>query len=173
MPHYRTDIKQLTKNCRYYTSQKWASVEEKIQHLEERNYNFIIDPDFQRPHVWTREQQIAYVEFKLQGGHGSDQLYFNCAGFLSDYRGPYVLVDGKQRLHAVRCYLKDKFPAFGIKHSKWEGPLPDSCEFIWNVNDLNTRVEVLQWYIEMNSGGMAHTNEELNSVRKLIELEKA
>ena len=31
-----------------------------------------------------------------------------------------------------------------------------------NINDLPTRKDVLQWYLEMNSAGTPHTKEEIN-----------
>jgi hypothetical protein len=40
------------------------------------------------------------------------------------------------------------------------------------VNDLKTREEVLQWYLDLNSGGVVHTEEELNRVREMLEKEK-
>jgi len=42
----------------------------------------------------------------------------------------------------------------------------------FNVNDLQTRGEVLQWYIEMNSGGVVHSDEEIKRVKKLLEQEE-
>ena len=39
---------------------------------------------------------------------------------------------------------------------------------ILNVNDLKTEKEVLQWYVDMNSGGTPHSNEEIERVRKMI-----
>ena len=39
-------------------------------------------------------------------------------------------------------------------------------------NNLKTRKEVLQWYIEMNNGGTPHTKEEINRVKILLETEK-
>jgi len=40
-----------------------------------------------------------------------------------------------------------------------------------NVNDLQTRAEVLQWYIDFNSGGVVHTAEEIARVKALLEKE--
>lgn len=37
---------------------KWIQEEETTMGLE-------LNPNFQRGHVWTREQQIAYVEYRL------------------------------------------------------------------------------------------------------------
>ena len=41
-----------------------------------------------------------------------------------------------------------------------------------NVNDLPTRKNVLQWYIEHNAGGTIHTEEEINRVKELLKKEK-
>lgn len=38
-----------------------------------------------------------------------------------------------------------------------------------SVNDLKTEKEVLQWYVDMNSGGTPHTNEEIERVKKMIQ----
>jgi len=39
------------------------------------------------------------------------------------------------------------------------------------MNDLKTRAEVLQWYIEFNAGGTPHTEAEINRVRELLKKE--
>ena len=38
-----------------------------------------------------------------------------------------------------------------------------------NVNDLKTKKEVLQWYVQMNAGGTPHSAEEIERVKKLME----
>ena len=40
-----------------------------------------------------------------------------------------------------------------------------------NINNLQTRKEVLQWYIELNSGGTVHTDAEIDRVKKLLRKE--
>lgn len=42
----------------------------------------------------------------------------------------------------------------------------------FNVNDLQTRTEVLRWYIEMNSGGVVHSDEEIERVKELLRQEE-
>ena len=37
-----------------------------------------------------------------------------------------------------------------------------------NINDLKTRDEVLQWYIDINAGGTPHTKEEIERVRAML-----
>lgn len=38
-----------------------------------------------------------------------------------------------------------------------------------NVNDLKTKREVLEWYVQMNAGGTPHSPEEIERVRRLME----
>ena len=40
------------------------------------------------------------------------------------------------------------------------------------VNDLQTREEVLQWYLELNSAGTPHSKEELDRVKALLARER-
>jgi hypothetical protein len=94
-------------------------------------------------------------------------------GFAQADRGPFVLVDGKQRLEAVRSFLRDEVPVFGgHKCSQLEGRIPNSAFFYFNVNDLGTNAEVLQWYLDLNTGGVVHTTEELDKVRAMLAQEK-
>jgi hypothetical protein len=145
-----------------------------LQYLEDRVRRDIaevgldIDPDFQRAHVWTRDKQIAFMEYLLRGGHSSRVLYFNCGGWMDTFKGPYVLVDGKQRLEAARAFLRNDIPAFGIYCRDFTDDLTLGVTLRWHVNDLKTRREVLQWYLDLNAGGVVHTQEELDKVRELL-----
>ena len=129
-----------------------------------------LEPDFQRAHVWTVEQQINYVEFRLRGGSSGSTLYFNCPSWMDGFRHPLVLVDGLQRITAARKFMANELSVFGgIFLSDFEDKIPFELSFTINVNKLQTDVEVLQWYLEMNSGGTAHTDAELDKVRAMIE----
>jgi hypothetical protein len=44
--------------------------------------------------------------------------------------------------------------------------------FHFHINDLRTRAEVLQWYLDLNTGGTVHSDEEIEKVKKLLEREK-
>ena len=132
-----------------------------------------LDPDFQRGHVWTRDQQIAFVEFCLRGGTSGRNLYFNSPRFISQREG-LVMVDGKQRLTAVLSWMRGDFPVFGDTWREDLGPLPFSdhnTSFRVHVNNLKTRAEILRWYLEMNEGGTPHTAQELERVRHLARME--
>lgn len=168
-PHFNK-IPMLIDRGSYHVDIDWAYLE---RYLEAQIKDGLdIDPDFQRGHVWTREQQIAFVEFKLRGGDSGGDLLTNCVGWSTGSRlGDYVLVDGKQRLHAVRLFLSDLLPAFGHLRSKYKGHLRVKQSFKWHVNELSTRKEVLDWYVELNAGGTPHTEEEIERVRELAEKE--
>jgi hypothetical protein len=137
-----------------------------------------VNPDFQRNYVWTPEQKVRYVEYVLRGGTSGRDLYFNCPGWRHGRVGPrygaegyYVLVDGKQRLDAVLGFLNNEFPIFGGNYRRdyTDRPHIITASFKWHVNDLKTREEVLQWYIDLNAGGTVHTPDEINRVRALKE----
>jgi hypothetical protein len=129
-----------------------------------------LNPDFQRGHVWTMEQKTAYVEYAIRGGISGKELYFNCAGWMADFRGPFVLVDGKQRLDAALGFLRNEVPICnGFYYKDFEDKLTSSSpEFYVNINDLPTRADVLRWYLDLNTGGVIHTREELDKVRVLL-----
>lgn len=169
-----SDISQLTRQANYQVNLWWEDLGESLDHYMRPNCGggLDTDPDFQRGHVWTEAQQIAYVEFKLRGGSGSNDLYTNCVGWMGDFRGPFVLVDGKQRLNAALRFIRNEIPAFGLFRKEYKGRIPSYAEFIFHVNNLKTEKEVLTWYLEMNSGGTPHTQEELNKVKAMLEVLK-
>jgi hypothetical protein len=127
-----------------------------------------LEPDFQRIHVWTPKQQSRYIEFILSGGNSSKDFYFNCPGWQGSYDGPFELVVGKQRLTACLDFMAGKVPVFrGLYISDFVDK-PFDVHLCFHVNNLKTRREVLQWYLDINSGGTIHTEDELNKVRVLL-----
>jgi hypothetical protein len=137
------------------------------------DYGVDLDPDFQRAHVWTEEQQRLYIEYVLRGGETGQTLYWNCPQW-SDLRrleGALVLVDGKQRLEAVRRFARGDLEVFG---QRLENPriLGVSYTFRMRVCALQTRAEVLNWYLAINGGGTPHSPDELQRVRALLEDEE-
>ncbi len=178
-----SDIPQMTKAPNYRVTVSWSELDRHLAHWAERDIAMDLDPDFQRAHVWNEEKQRRYVEYVLRGGSSSRELYFNCRGWMGSFDGPMLLVDGKQRLEAVRRFMRDElrvFPTFTLRDgwnvethaghliSEIGGRLGYDCAFYFNVNDLKTRAQVLQWYIDLNDGGVAHTSEEIAKVRDLL-----
>lgn len=166
------DIKKLTRMPDMGESLRIDFLERRIAWYEE-DYKLELVPDFQRGHVWSEEQQIAFVEYLLRGGTSGRDIYLNCPGYRGGREIPgemnqMVCVDGLQRLTAVRKFLDGRIKAFGLYVHEFEGNL-GSYFLLFHVNDLKTRKEVLTWYLEMNSGGIVHSDEELDRVRGLLE----
>lgn len=117
----------MTRSASYAVTVGWRYLERWIESQEEINLD--LDPDFQRAHVWDEYKQTRYVEYILRGGKSSKDLYFNCVGWMGNFKGP---------------------------------------SFTININDLATHEDVLRWYLDLNAGGVAHTEAELQKVRKLL-----
>lgn len=132
-----------------------------------------MNPYFQRPLVWREPQKIAYVEHLLWGGASGRFFYFNDTGMAKQtMRGELVIIDGKQRMDALRLFLDNKLPVFG-GHFLQDIDGIDSAlhcnDISWCVGGLTEQKDILRWYLELNAGQMAHTDEELNRVRELME----
>ena len=128
-------------------------------------------PDFQKGHIWVESQQIKYVEFLLSGGYSGKDIYFNCPGWMQDDRWPMVIVDGLQRVTACLRFVRNQIPAYNNLYRDFDR-IPSLIGLIFHVNNLIRRSEVLRWYIQLNDGGVSHTPEELDYVRKLLEKEE-
>ena len=163
------EIPQLTA-CRN-SGADWSLFKEFCDYIErEEAEGLVLNPDFQRGHVWTEEQQTAYIEYLLMGGLSGRTIYLNAKNIeVQDY----VCVDGLQRITAMQRFYHDEIPAYGHRYSEFEGRL-NSVRFTVRVvtNDLQTREEVLQWYLELNSTGTPHTKKELDRVKVLLNRER-
>lgn len=147
-------------------------------------YSLDIDPDFQRDYKWTREQQIHFIESYVRGTI-PDQvktITFNCNnwdGYDSDEPQKMVLVDGKQRLQAVRAFLRGDFKIFCHLDGGVDKGFFDRTKFSFrgtnglkfSVLSLPNRLDYLYYYKAYNTGGTAHTKEEIESVDNLIQIE--
>lgn len=151
--HYRVDI-------------PWMLLED---WLAGHGTTFDLNPDFQRAHVWTESQQVAYIEWVMRGGESGKDLTFNCPGWPNArVLGQGVIVDGKQRLHAVRRFLRGEIAPFGFTIDKWTGRMRFHLSFSVRIGNVQTREEVLKWYLDFNAGGTPHTHEEIEKVRRLL-----
>ena len=170
-----SDIPKVTGDGLYNVNVEWRDLLETLEHYQDSRDGLCVldlDPDFQRGYVWTEAQQIAYVEYRLKGGGaGVNRILFNCVGHMGSYLGPFQIVDGKQRLNSAMRFLKNEIPAFGYYYVEYEDRLRN-VDFIFNINKLETRKEVLQWYLDLNTGGTVHTSSEIEKVKRLIAEEK-
>ena len=163
------DIKAISR-ANYKINLPWKHLNNAIEDWS-NDYGFSDSPEFQRDHVWTKDQQSKYIEYVLKGGMSGKELYFNCATWDETFdvaESSIVVVDGKQRLKAVRDFLRGEVKAFNHFLHEFKGKLPHKAEFIISINGLKTDREVYQWYLDLNDGGNVHTEEELNKVRRLL-----
>jgi hypothetical protein len=174
MPKFR-DIPQFPR-AYYEVDVAWRYLEDHLKSWADDHGGKMgglnLDPDFQRTHVWTREQQVAYVEYQLRGGEVGRNVIFNSPDWDRGYERPTELVDGKQRLEAVRAFMRDEFPVFGHLCSEHEDKLSSDFRFKFRVCKLESREEILQLYLNINAGGTPHTQDELDRVRALLEAER-
>lgn len=154
--------------CDYDLHRVWPVVSE---WMAKDCYGLDIDPDFQRVHVWTEAQQVAWLEHVLRHGKSGRVLYFNKPSWGGKRTAKYddfVLVDGKQRLEAIRRFSLNEIRVFGSYFSEYTDS-PRICSTIkFNVNDLPRKRDVLKWYLQMNAGGTPHTDEEIARVAQML-----
>lgn len=178
------DIPQFTFGGSYAVDVPWTHIERWLADLA-KDGTLDLDPDFQRAHVWDDRKRTRYVEYCLRGGHASRSLWWNAKDWPMSGNSPVQIVDGKQRLEAVRKFMRDELPVFhdlrrqkeprvrtGWRFSEFEGNMGLNFTLRMHVNNLKTKAEVLQWYLDLNDGGVVHTEEELFRVRELLEKEQ-
>lgn len=169
--HFK-DIPQFTKEGNYQVEISIARIPDWIA-TEQKEMGLQLNPVFQRGHVWSKEQQIAWLEFFLKGGKSGDTVYFNCPSWHHNVNdgeyNEYVCVDGLQRLTAICRFINNEIKVFDSYFKEYDGLIfCNRYRLKVNVNDLKTEKEVLQWYIDMNSGGTPHTREEIDKVKKML-----
>lgn len=153
----------------YSVHVSWEDIESAIERYK-KNYDLQLCPDFQRGHVWTEAQQIAYVEYMLKEPQsGGNVILFNHPNWMHSYEGEFDLVDGLQRLTAAMKFLNNELRAYGHYYREYEGRLSDSVKFVFQISNLKTRKDVLKWYLQLNTGGTQHSVEEIERVKKLYE----
>lgn len=167
-----SDIPQfLTNKANYSIDVGLKYFDETIQnYIDEQG--LILNPDFQRGHVWTQEQQESYMVYLLRGGVSGKDLYFNCPSWygkpLTDY-DEFVCVDGLQRITTIRKFMQNKLRVLGFYCNEFEDqPRHITTSLKIHINDLQHKKDVLQWYVEMNEGGTPHTKEEIDRVKQMI-----
>ena len=176
------DIPRFINPPNYSVTSSWRYLEETLEQWDTRTdripgaLGLDLNPDFQRGHVWSEDKQIAFIEFCLKGGQSSRTILFNHPNWQGSYEGLMVLVDGKQRLEAARKFVRNELPIFGGNCLQdFDDPAKllrsSGAEFEFRINNLKTRRMVLEWYLQLNTGGVVHTTDELDKVRKLLEKE--
>lgn len=136
-----------------------------------------LNPEYQRGHVWTQDQKVAYIEYCLRGGKTNNTVVFNQRD-PEDGSCPYECVDGKQRLTAVYEFVNNKLKVFGsltcsdLVSASGMKRCSTSYYLTVIVLSLPTREAILRYYLDHNSGGTPHDPSELDRVKKLYDAER-
>ena len=180
-----TKTEQLAKvipyyqECDYVINIHLKNIDRTFNEYAEGYGGFEYNPDFQRGHVWTREQQIAYMESFTSNILSDPQktITLNCPAFTNcrddkpiELTG-FVVVDGLQRLTAIQAFLNGEFKVFGkYSFDDLDGSRYSlkSRTIIVQVFSWKTKREILEYYLLFNTGGTVHSEQELKRVRGLL-----
>ena len=161
-------------NCRYSLDRFVEQIEQWENGID-TDVKLDINPDFQRGHVWTENQQILFIESILRGGaKNARTIYLNHPNWMrtnSKTYNEFVCVYGLQRYTTIKKFMNNEIKVLGYYYKEFTGRLRMMHDMYINVNDLPSKKDVLRWYLEMNSCGTVHTQEEIDRVKKLLEEE--
>ena len=160
----------------------WEYLVPRIRGEGGRDVPWNLNPDYQRGPVWTKDQQEKFIGHVLSGGE-APLIYVqryerpDNAPEGSDYWDlPLEVIDGQQRLRAITAFIEGEIGAQVCHSGKWhtyyfsqmhegERSPMDLCSRVVYV-DLS-RTDRLRFYLRLNIG-VAHTEEELDRVRKML-----
>lgn len=175
------DIIRPLKTASYEIDLPWCNFNEYIQQMSNDYGGLEMDPDFQRGHVWTPDQQKHFVENVLRGIVSSSGfvVQFNCPNWesFSDYAGDlprgFQCIDGLQRITAVQKFLEGEVKPFGLSLDDLQGssfsPKRSLYRFKLAIHNFEKRSDLLSHYLDINSGGTPHSPEEIERIRVLYQ----
>ena len=147
--------------------------------LGNRYEDVLIIPDYQRGLVWTKKQKQNLIMSILMGNPIGDFVFGRTVdrdrnGEYSGIKITWTVIDGQQRLNAIKEFVGNVFPLPDGKYFKdlkyW-----DVREFLtsYNINALHitglTYEQEVEVYWNRNFGGTAHSRAELDRIKKLRE----
>jgi len=123
----------------------------------ERLLGSFILPPFQRPPVWSRAQQVRFIE-SCWMGLPLGVYVVNMGGYESPY--DLWLLDGQQRVTAILEYMTDAFSVYGhlfseltvVDRRMWDMSRTFTCL----ETRLENEAELREVYDRLAYGGTAH-----------------
>lgn len=151
-----------------------------------------LNPDFQRGHVWTKKQQIAYLEslFQRKLSKQARTISFNQCGYeddsdsqllnevSTDIYKKFICIDGLQRLTACLSFISGDLKLYDNQLSYSDlVKSKEHLKFTNNANsvlrfefyDFNNKKDLMQFYVDFNNAGTPHSKEEIDRVKSLID----
>lgn len=172
-------IKPL-RTARYEVDHQWRDLQRAFDGYARDWGGFDLDPDFQRGHVWSPQQQRHFIENVLRGVVSSSGflVQMNCPNWDfadADYVGDLPLgmqcIDGLQRITAAQQFLAGEVRPFGLSVGDLDGSAFSAkgslLRFRVAVHNFQSRADLLQHYLDLNAGGTPHSPAEIERVGKL------
>lgn len=127
-------------------------------------------PDFQRGHIWTREQRIAYLEALFSNGNAmpisAKTIVFNQNTNDESLLFGHICIDGLQRLTSLNAFVKNKFKLFNNQISYQDlinaQFITEQHCFVFQIHQFEKLSDVLQFYLKLN-----HQNPPTHSIKEI------
>ncbi len=178
------DIIRPIAQAQYTVDMQVKGFLQRMRELGEDHGGFELVPDFQRGHVWTREQQQHYVESFIRNAipESGRYLQFNCPHFMKtgnfneddrDVPAGFQCIDGVQRITAMEAFFNNDFTVFsGMRAEDFNGTTYSittmTSTFRVGVHAFNKKADVLKHYLDINAGGTPHSPEEIARIREML-----
>jgi cyanate lyase len=136
-------------------------------------YFFGVDmnPAYQRELVWELEDKVKLID-SIFSNVDIGKFVFRQLPERTSIEAPYYeVVDGKQRLSAIKDFYEDRFKYKGLTFSELN--FRDQAHFetypisVANVQRA-TDQQIYKLFVRLNTGGKAVSEEQINKVKELI-----
>lgn len=147
----------------------------------------VLNPEFQRGHVWTEQQQIAFIENLLSGKVQHNVIIFNNLADVAirepdvvdkEIENKMICVDGLQRLTAMQRFCNNEIRIYDnqLCFDDFVSDVDVKRRILHNrrvrIRLTFTKIlklnELMQYYVDLNSGGTVHSQSEIERVKQLI-----
>ena len=166
------------RTANYECDYEWRYIPQALERYTRDYGGLELNPDYQRGHVWTQDQQQHYIENVLRGVISSSgfMVQFNCPNWENDnYAGDLPIgmqcIDGLQRISAVLKFLDGEVRPFGLQANDLAGSSfslkSGNYRFRVAIHTFQTKAELLQHYLDLNAGGTPHSHEEIERIRQM------
>lgn len=163
--------------ARYTVQHEWRDLRAALTRYGEAYGGIDLTPAFQRGHVWTTHQQEGFIASALRNllPESALNIQLNCPNWTDDdYDGDLlpgvVCIDGLQRLTAVLKFMDGELSPLGLTIRDFDNSsFHIKTHFCLRIQMFEHKYEadLLQHYLDHNSGGTPHSPSEIDRVTAL------
>lgn len=149
-----------------------------LESLIHKYYYFRVNmaPEYQRGLVWSLEDKVALIDSIFKGIE-IGKFAFITLDFKSVKDPMYEILDGKQRLTTLIEFVEDRFPYQGVFYSQLsfadQAYFRDYTVSVGESREQLTPAQKYEYFLRMNTRGVAQTQEHLDKVSALLAKELA